>query len=126
MHLEDVERSVGRRSPTTRAEEGFWTYWYPNGALREQGRYIGGRRVGEWEQFHANGVRWARGCRAWNPATGACERVGLWTFWYSNGQREARGVFVAGRREGHWEYAHRDGSLDGDRSGEYHDDVRFP
>ena len=39
-------RSEGRRARISGLEEGLWTYYYPNGQRREEGRYEAGRRVG--------------------------------------------------------------------------------
>jgi len=108
-----------------RRPEGLWTWWYPNGALREQGRYEDGRRTGVWVQWYPNGQRRSRGARRWNPATGASEREGAWIFWHENGAERAQGIFRAGRREGHWDYSLDVGGLDGVRTGEYHDDLRI-
>ena len=124
-HPGNVKRSEGRRPWIGALEEGYWTYWYPNAALREQGRYVHGRREGTWEQWYPTGAPRSRGRRAWNEATQCSARVGTWIFWHENGVRQSVGVFRDGRREGHWDYNHVDGSLDGDQTGEYHDDVRL-
>lgn len=117
-----VRRSEGRLSRDGR-EHGLWTYWYPNGALRERGRYERGLRVGTWEQWYATGIRRSVGPRTWDPHAAASVREGLWTFWHENGEREARGVFRRGAREGRWDYQRDDGGFDAARSGEYHEDV---
>jgi hypothetical protein len=129
-----VRRSQGRialaragGAPSAPAREtGPWTWWFPNGERREQGTIAGGRRVGTWTQWYPNGQRRSRGVRAWDEASRASVREGLWTFWHENGERSAVGVYIAGRREGHWDYTLDDGSLDGDRTGEYHHDQRVP
>ena len=124
-HPGGVKRSAGRRLWLGGVEDGLWTYWYPSGGLREQGRYVRGRREGVWEQWYPNGVPRSRGRRAWNAAEGRGEREGVWTFWHENGLRHAVGVFRAGRREGHWDFDLKDGRLDAARTGEYHDGVRI-
>jgi antitoxin component YwqK of YwqJK toxin-antitoxin module len=118
-------RAEGCVSWIDRREVGFWTFLYPNGALREQGRYEDGHRTGVWEQWFANGARRSYGERRYNRATRGSEREGMWTLWHANGQRAAAGTYRAGKREGHWDYSHPDGGLDGDRTGEYHDDVKL-
>ena len=120
-----VARAEGRRTWPDRREQGFWSYAYPNGVLREQGRYEDGRRVGVWEQWYPNGRPRSRGERRYHADTSSSEREGMWTLWHANGERAAVGAYVAGKREGHWDFTHADGGLDGDRTGEYHGDVRI-
>ncbi len=106
-------------------EDGAWTWWYPSGERREQGTLDHGRRAGEWTQWYPNGQRRSRGDRAWDAAAQSSPRAGAWTFWYENGVVLGHGLYRAGRREGHWDYSLDDGTLDGDRTGEYHDDLRI-
>ena len=115
-------RSEGRIDRWTRQEQGLWTYYYPNGERREEGRYEQGRRVGRWREWHSNGSPRAEGQRHYDPASNASPREGLWTLLYEQGAIEARGVYRGGRREGHWDYFRHDGSLDHELTGEYHAD----
>lgn len=105
-------------------EDGAWTWWYPNGERRESGSHVKGRREGEWTQWYQNGQRRSRGSRRYDETTQSSPREGLWTFWHENGEVLARGLFVSGRREGHWDYSREDGSIDAERTGEYHHDER--
>jgi antitoxin component YwqK of YwqJK toxin-antitoxin module len=125
VHPDGTPRAEGPQSWFDHREVGFWTFTYPNGALREQGRYADGHRVGVWEQWFPNGERRSRGERRYHPRTTASEREGMWILWHENGQRSASGTYRAGKREGHWDFSHPDGGLDGDRTGEYHDDVKL-
>jgi hypothetical protein len=100
--------------------EGSWTFWFPNGQLRERGEYRDGLRTGRWKQWHANGQPRSEGDRSGVAAAAGSPRTGYWRFWFENGKLEGQGVFVRGLREGHWDYHLTDGELDGDRSGEYH------
>lgn len=120
-----LKRASGSRSIVTGREEGRWRSWFPSGERREEGSFDDGRRTGVWTQWYPSGQRRERGARRWNVATHASEREGAWTFWHANGVEAARGVYVRGAREGRWEYTNHDGSLDGDRSGEYHADVKL-
>jgi MORN repeat variant len=113
-------RFEGRISRIDGEREGPWSFWFPNGRLREQGSYTDGRRVGRWRQWHANGQPRCEGERSGEAADERSPRTGYWRFWYENGKPEAQGVFVRGLREGRWDYHLTDGELDGDRSGEYH------
>ena len=116
------QRSAGHVSLLTGREEGLWTYWFPDGHLREQGRYEDGVRVGRWKQWHANGAPRSEGERRFDRARRASPRTGFWRFWYENGKLEGCGTCVDGLREGRWEYFLEEGGLDGDRSGEYYHD----
>lgn len=116
----DTPRHEGLVSRLDGEREGLWTFWFPSGALREQGRYSGGLRVGRWKQWHANGEPRSEGPRTPDLARRESPRSGYWRFWFENGELEAQGVFVDGLREGHWDYHLTDGQLDGDRTGEYH------
>jgi len=111
------EGALARLSGT---REGNWTFWFPNGGLREQGCYAGGLRVGIWKQWYANGELRSEGEREAAADENASPRTGYWRLWFENGAPEAQGVFVHGLREGHWDYHLTDGELDGDRTGEYH------
>jgi antitoxin component YwqK of YwqJK toxin-antitoxin module len=126
LHYSDgTLRAEGRISWPDRREQGYWSYCYPNGAVREQGRFEDGHRVGVWEQWFPNGALRTRGLRRYHPEIGSSEREGLWRQWHENGMIAATGSYRAGKREGHWDFTHPDGGLDGDRTGEYHEDVKI-
>jgi uncharacterized protein len=114
-----VKRSEGGLSFVSRKEHGLWTYWYPNGEVREEGRYDDGVRVGVWTQWFPNGQRRNRGERVKNAAADAGERHGVWTFWHPSGELAARGVYEHGRREGRWDCTLMGGGWDGSQSGQY-------
>lgn len=120
FHPDGVLRSKGRESGAEKLPDGPWKTWYPSGDPREEGAYDRGRRVGVWTQWWPNGQRRSRGARAWDEESQAAPREGAWTFWHANGVRAAQGVYVKGQREGRWDVSLEDGTLDGDRSGEFH------
>lgn len=120
-----VVRTQGARSRLSGREEGEWTWWHASGEVAEQGSFDDGRAVGLWARWYPSGQIRARGERRWNAATKRSEREGVWVLWHPSGVEAARGTYRAGRREGRWEFTNEDGSLDGDRSGEYHDDVKL-
>jgi antitoxin component YwqK of YwqJK toxin-antitoxin module len=119
-----VKRCEGNASWSGKPD-GVWTYWYPNGERAESGTYRDGLRVDTWTTWYPNGQKRAEGARAPDATEESSPREGLWTEWYENGERAARGVYRAGKRAGHWDVSHDDGGLDGDRTGEYHDDARI-
>jgi len=118
-------RFEGHRSRVTGREAGMWTWYFPDGSLRERGTLEDGRRVGSWTQWWSNGERRSEGLRAWDEETRTSPREGAWTFWHPNGTLASRGICRSGRREGWWEFSLDDGRLDGDKSGLYHADVRI-
>lgn len=118
-------RLAGAETCTARAETGTWSWWYPDGELREQGSYEHGRRAGVWTQWYPNGQKRAQGERRFCASTGRSEREGVWVFWHPNGREAARGLYCAGLRCGLWEYTNQDGGLDGDASGEYDADRKL-
>lgn len=120
-----LKRSEGDRSWFGNVEVGLWTYWYPNGELREQGRYDNGRRAGIWTQWFPNGQKRSQGERRHDDATLGSEREGAWTHWHENGEKQSSGVYRAGKAEGHWDHGLDNGGVDGDRTGEYHDNLKI-
>ncbi|MBL8862284.1 MAG: hypothetical protein JNK02_09755 [Planctomycetes bacterium] len=121
----DAPRAEGARSRLDGADQGQWTWRYPDGTLRERGALQDGLRVGTWTQWWSNGAVRAQGARVPDRATRSSPREGPWTFWHPNGQFAARGIYQAGQREGWWEFSLDDGRLDGDQSGLYHEDARI-
>ncbi|MFO1009290.1 MAG: hypothetical protein U1F29_04435 [Planctomycetota bacterium] len=118
-------RARGDRELTSNAPDGAWTFRYPNGELREEGRFEAGHRVGAWVQYAPNGQLRSRGERVYDPATNSSPRSGTWTFWHENGVVAEHGVFVGGNREGRFEFTNRDGSVDAARTGEYHAGIKL-
>src|SRR5262245_56512607 len=100
-------RVSGAECATTGVEEGVWTWWYPDGELREQGAFADGVRCGIWTQWYPNGQKRSQGERRSAFAGGPGEREGVWVFWHPNGRESARGVYRAGQRIGRWEYTNQ-------------------
>lgn len=125
FYPDGVLRSSGSVYGAQQLPDGLWKTWYPGGEPREEGRYERGRRVGVWTQWWPNGQRRSRGTRAFDEALQASPREGAWTFWHANGVRAAQGVYHKGLREGRWDVSLEDGTLDGDRSGEFHADAKI-
>ena len=114
------EGRVGARGHET----GVWTYWYPEGELRERGTWDAGRREGTWTQWYPTGQRHSTGERRWDAESGAAPREGLWRFWYSNGQTRAVGNYERGEPVGAWTWWNHLGEVDHDRSGIYEHGAR--
>ena len=61
-------------------EEGFFSWWYPNGQKAVEGEFISGRQQGGWTWWHRNGQKATQG----KFQTG--EQSGRWTVWNENGK----------------------------------------
>lgn len=72
---------------------GEWVFHYPDGSLRERGRYDHGRRTGLWRQWHRGGELASEGERSWDEAIHASRRVGPWSFWDPDGTLRARRTY---------------------------------
>lgn len=125
FYPDGVLRSTGRELGPEKVPDGPWKTWYPGGEPREEGVFDHGRRVGVWTQWWPNGQRRSRGARAWDETLRSSPREGAWTFWHANGVRAAQGAYVKGQREGRWDVSLEDGTLDGDRTGEFHLDQKI-
>lgn len=108
---------------------GEWTYYFPGGAVRAQGRYLDGLPDGRWVFYFRTGQVQRREdyklgvpdgtvMRGWpngqEQLVGQVEqgvRVGLWRTWYENGQTESAGEFHEDRQDGEWRYWDEQGHL---------------
>jgi hypothetical protein len=84
-----------------------------------RGPRVDGRRHGLWVQRLPRGrklseTRWVEGLRH-----GQARR------WYLSGLTRSVGEWTHGERTGEWFYFHRDGKLDGTRTGQYEKGLRF-
>jgi hypothetical protein len=117
-------RFEGALTPLGGERTGEWTFRYPDGSLREQGRYEDGRRVGTWRQWWPEGTLLSEGERRPAAEHPGSPREGVWSFWHRGGTLAARGAYRAGLREGEWVFHAEDGALDEQRSGLYREGRR--
>jgi antitoxin component YwqK of YwqJK toxin-antitoxin module len=103
---------------------GTWTYWYPEGELRERGTWKADHRAGTWTQWYPDGQKHSEGERVWDEEQRASPRHGRWSFWYRNGQIRGVGEFDRGRPVGEWKWWNHLGRFDTKRSGVYEDGVK--
>ena len=138
-----VEGRVDPRTGSLRVEgstdlsgrpDGEWTWWYPDGTVRERGTFDAGRRVGRWTRWDPNGQRHSEGERepviaeASDPDAlrRGSHRTGEWRLWFSNGQLRGRGRYERGRLEGPWTWWDHEGELDPERTGADRSGERVP
>jgi antitoxin component YwqK of YwqJK toxin-antitoxin module len=81
-----VEREVARFSDNHFEADGFYREFHPNGKAFAEGRFVRGRREGEW------------------------------SFWYDNGQLNRKATYQRGQPDGSWEVFRADGTLSAKRS----------
>jgi antitoxin component YwqK of YwqJK toxin-antitoxin module len=118
-----VRRSEGRIDWSGR-RQGGWSWWYPDGELRERGTFRAGRRDGLWQQWYASGQKHSEGVRLWDDQARASLREGPWRFWFENGQLRGQGAYEGGRPVGEWRWWTDLGVLDAGRSGRFAAGVR--
>lgn len=119
-------------------KHGYWRFvapstekaGYPDGALVEEGRYNGGKRVGLWRRYWPNGKVMSeityqmgrpKGAYTTYYPNGRVEEQGTWDLdrntgkfqrWHPNGQLAQDFVFNAyGVRDGEQKYFHENGKL---------------
>ena len=87
--------------------------------LPSRGERLDGARHGPWVRSLPGGrrlseVEYERGLRH-----------GRATRWYLDGRKRYVGHYVRGKKTGEWFYFRRDGKLDGARTGQYENGLRF-
>lgn len=94
-------------------KHGYWRFvapatekaGYPDGALVEEGRYNGGKRVGLWRRYWPNG-------KVMSEITYQMGRPkGVYTTYYPNGKVEEKGSWDLDRNTGRFQRYHPNGKL---------------
>lgn len=75
-------------------EQGYWTYYFPNGKVKSMGTYLNGKKAGVWKFYFDNGKLAQQG----NFING--EPDGIWKIYYQSGNLLANEVYVSGLLEG--------------------------
>ena len=103
-------------------KKGSWTFYWPNGKIKEKGVFLKNNKSEEWKYYFENGVLQQKGKFLKNKPNG------VWQWWYINGQIRrqeeyingkengliieydtngvviTKGEYFYGEREGNWEY----------------------
>ncbi|MEM7261066.1 MAG: redoxin family protein [Planctomycetota bacterium] len=76
---------------------------YPDGSLKARGpiHWMSGKQEGRWTHFHPNGAVRSEGDYLEDL------QVGSWTYYFPTGAKEMAGPYAEHRRVGQWEYYHR-------------------
>lgn len=75
-------------------QTGNWTYWFEDGTLRGEGRFVDGVKHGGWQWFDAQGRKLSQG----DYDDG--EKSGKWIVWH--GFDRGGGQYVNGNKSGAW------------------------
>lgn len=81
---------------------GEWRGWNPDGVLVLEGRYLLGKKEGQWFEMNAAGL-------AEEGSYVSGERVGRWISRDADGQVREHGLYMAGERVGPWTLLSDDG-----------------
>ena len=84
-------------------ENGTWTYWHPDGTLKEVANYRYGKFNGKVETYHPNGKQFNLGFFKEN------RQDSIFKTWYKNGQLGVQGYFDEGIRDSLWTYFYDNG-----------------
>lgn len=98
-----VKKSTGHKNYGR--EEGQWSYFHENGALKRQGSYKAGLKTGVWTGWYAQGAVKVRGSFLGDVSDG------LWEEFYSNGVVAKRTSWVNGKIIGQVQKFHTDGQI---------------
>lgn len=108
---------------------GPWTYYYPDGSLHAQGRFVAGLPDGRWVVYYGSGMvkrvdtyklgvtdglvmqGWPDGADRLRGHMSQGLRVGHWRTWYENGQIESEGDYREDQRQGDWRFWDEQGTL---------------
>ena len=87
--------------------------------VRARGPREAGRRAGTWTRTLPDGRKLSE------TSYVAGLRDGTETRWYLSGRKRFVGQWRSGEQTGEWFYFHRNGKLDGRRTGKYEKGLRF-
>ena len=85
-------KKISEMSLTKGVPDGPARFWYPSGALRGEGMFVGPWMTGAWKMFYENGRLKAQGSFA-RGKSGAHFRKGIWQFYTSDGTLLSRSDF---------------------------------
>jgi antitoxin component YwqK of YwqJK toxin-antitoxin module len=87
-------------------KEGLWKKYWPNGKVRSQITYAGGKPSGEYHLYYENGLTEEHGIWTSNKNTGEFKRF------YNNGNPQQHFIFADnGKRNGMQKYYHENGKM---------------
>jgi antitoxin component YwqK of YwqJK toxin-antitoxin module len=98
-------------------EEGYWKEFHPNGAVKSEGKYVHGVRVGEWKFYYQNSNKFEIG--KYNDKG---KPIGHWMWYYEDGKTLRESNFHDGLQDGDFvEYSDSGGVI---TQGQYLDGLK--
>ncbi len=108
-------------------KNGYFTYYYTNGIVSSQGRYLKNEKEGLWYTFHYNGMMrdstifkngepigtslgWFGNSFISDSAVYEKDGTAVIVNWFDDGQLSSYGRMVYGKKQGKWTYFHKNGN----------------
>ena len=85
-------------------KDGYWKFYYSNGALKEQGYFQDNYKSGWWQKYDTNNKLAEEASYSRNEISGYVKR-------YLNGILSEEGKQFNGRRRGAWKFYDKDGNM---------------
>ncbi len=108
-------------------KNGWFRYFYANQVLSSQGNFVNGKKDGLWLSYYYSGIMkdsiyykmgLPKSTRGWhsngNPSDSSAineDGTGTYMAWFDNGQPFSLGRAYKGKKEGKWQYYHKNGNL---------------
>lgn len=111
----------------TKNQHGWFSYFYSNGNLSSEGRYVNGKREGLWFDYHYNGmmsdssvyvagklkgtkIGWYNNGYISDSAVYTSDGKAVYVSWFDDGNPSSAGRLDNGKKEGPWQYFHKNGN----------------
>lgn len=103
--LRQIKRvyEVDKKRPTV--PDGLFYSLYPDGKLKDIGRYRDGKIDGDWKHYLQSGVLQSEG-----PYLGGIQQ-GYWRFYYEGGSKKSEGLLAQNIPSGDWKFFFENGAL---------------
>lgn len=116
------------KDEATETANGWFSYFYPNKKLSSIGRYVNGKRDGLWLSYHYNGmisdstvykngsitgtsIGWHNNGYMQDSTEYSNDGKAVYVSWFDNGIASSAGRLAFNKKEGAWQYFHRNGRL---------------
>ena len=100
-----IQMSGTYDSKSLKLKHGNFIYYYENGMVESEGRYVNDKSEGVWNYWYENGKLLSCGSFI-NDL-----KEGKWTYWYENGSIKSEGMYKKGNHEGDWVYYFDNGNI---------------
>jgi TonB family protein len=114
------------KDEATEKQNGWFSYFYPNENLSSRGRYVNGKKDGLWLSYHYNGmmsdssfyeagslkgtsISWYNNGYMADSAEYSYDGKAVYISWFDDGSPSSAGRLVNNKKEGAWQYFHKNG-----------------